>query len=316
MKRETMLDLVHSEPSVVALGIDDGQAGDYARVKQALEYIHGRWRSQPALEEIAAHVGLSTSHLHHLFRRWAGLSPKAFLQAITLDHARGLLRESASVLDTAYEVGLSGPGRLHDLFVTHEAMSPGDYKTGGEGLILRYGFHPSPFGEALIVATGRGLAGLGWVDEKAGPGRARGDGKPAGGRSGALSDMQRRWPRAAFVEDLAATAPLAARAFDPALWKPDMPLRVVLIGTDFEVRVWETLLRIPVGRATTYGDIAAHLGKPKAARAVGTAVGRNPISFVVPCHRVLGRSGALTGYHWGVTRKQAILGWEAGCAAS
>jgi AraC family transcriptional regulator of adaptative response/methylated-DNA-[protein]-cysteine methyltransferase len=206
------------------------------------------------------------------------------------------------VLDTAYELGLSGPARLHDLFVTHEAMTPGDYKTGGAGLTLRFGFHPSPVGEAIVVATDRGLAGLGFVDE--------------GDRAAALEDMRRRWPRAEYVEDAAATAPLAHRIFDPSRWQPDQPLRIVLIGTDFEVRVWKTLLRIPLGRATTYSAIADRIGKPSACRAVGAAVGKNPISFVVPCHRVLGRSGALTGYHWGLTRKQAILGWEAGALAS
>ncbi len=276
----------------------DGPVADYDRVRKALAFMTGSWREQPSTEAIAMHVGLSPSHLHHMFRRWAGITPKAFLQAITLDHARGLLRESASVLDTAYEVGLSGPGRLHDLFVTHEAMSPGEWKAHGEGLTLAYGFHPSPFGEAIVVATERGLAGLGFVDD--------------GNRAAALADMQRRWPRARLEEDDARTAPLAQRAFDSASWQPDTPLRVVLIGSDFEVRVWQTLLRIPLGRATTYSDIASHIGKPKAARAVGAAVGRNPVSFVVPCHRVLGRSGALTGYHWGLTRKQAILGWEAG----
>jgi AraC family transcriptional regulator of adaptative response/methylated-DNA-[protein]-cysteine methyltransferase len=279
----------------------EGPVADYERVRKALAYMTARWRDQPSQEAIAEHVGVSPSHLHHIFRRWAGLTPKAFLQAVTLDHARELLRGSASVLDTALEVGLSGPGRLHDLFVTHEAMSPGEWKSGGEGLILRYGFHPSPFGEAIVVAAPRGLAGMGFVDD--------------GNRPAALADMRRRWPRATYVEDAAATAPLATRAFDPATWRPETPLRVVLIGTDFEVRVWETLLRIPLGRATTYSDIASHLGKPKAARAVGAAVGRNPVSFVVPCHRVLGRSGALTGYHWGLTRKQAILGWEAGRTA-
>ncbi len=271
---------------------------DYDKVRKTLAYITDHWRDQPSLDEIAAHVGLSEPHLHHVFRRWSGLSPKAFLQAITLDHARSLLRDSASVLDTAYEVGLSGPGRLHDLFVTHEAMSPGDWKAGGQGLTLRYGYHPSPFGEAIAVATDRGLSGLGFVD--------------AGDRSAALADMVRRWPKAIFVQDQELTAPLAARAFDPSLWKPETPLRVVFIGTDFEVRVWETLLRIPLGSATTYSTLAETLGKPKAARAVGGAVGRNPVSFVVPCHRVIGKSGALTGYHWGLTRKQAILGWEAG----
>ena len=269
---------------------------DYPTVKKAIEFISTHWRNQPSIETIADHVGLSASHFQHVFKRWAGLTPKAFLQAITIERARELLRDSASVLDAAYDVGLSGPSRLHDLFITHEALTPGDYRR--QDLRLAYGFHPSPFGEAIIVAAPRGLAGLGFVDE--------------GDRAAALADMQRRWPRAAFVEDQAATAPLAARAFDPNLWRPETPLRIVMIGTDFEVRVWETLLAVPLGRATTYSDIARRLGKPKAARAVGAAVGRNPISFVVPCHCVLGRSGALTGYHWGLARKQAIIGWEAG----
>jgi len=273
---------------------------DYAAVKAALEFITKNWREQPSIEAIADEVGLSTSYLHHLFKRWAGLTPKAFLQAITVERARELLRDSASVLDAAYDVGLSGPGRLHDLFVTHDAMTPGDYRR--DGLRLQYGFHPSPFGEALIVAAPRGLAGLGFVDE--------------GNRAAALADMHRRWPRATLIEDSEATAPLAARAFEPTLWRAETPLRIVMIGSDFEVRVWETLLAVPLGCATTYSDIARRIGNPKAARAVGAAVGRNPISFVVPCHRVLGRSGALTGYHWGLARKQAIIGWEAGHKAS
>ncbi len=282
-------------------------ADDYDHVRRAIEFISARWKTQPQVAEIAAHVGLSESHLGHLFRRWAGVSPKAFQQALTIEHARALLRERASVLDAALEVGLSGPGRLHDLFVAHEAMTPGEFKAGGEGLAMTYGFHPSPFGEAIVVATPRGLAGLGWVDEAPSEGA-----KPAAGREGALADMVRRWPRARFFRDDAATAAYVARAFDPRHWRADQPLKVVLIGTDFDVRVWQALLRIPVGRATTYGTIAGRLGKPTAARAVGAAVGRNPISFVVPCHRVLGGSGKLTGYHWGLTRKQAIIGWEAG----
>ena len=271
---------------------------DYSVVKRAIEFISTRWRDQPSIEAIAEHVGLSPSHFQHVFKRWAGLTPKAFLQAITIERARELLRDSASVLDAAYDVGLSGPGRLHDLFVSHEALTPGDYRR--DDLTLRYGFHASPFGEAIVVAAPRGLAGLGFVD--------------GGDRAAALADMTRRWPRAHFALDQEATQPLAARAFDPAQWRADQPLRVVMIGTDFEVRVWETLLRVPMGRATTYSDIAACIGNPKAARAVGAAVGRNPISFVVPCHRVLGRGGALTGYHWGLARKQAIIGWEAGRA--
>jgi AraC family transcriptional regulator of adaptative response/methylated-DNA-[protein]-cysteine methyltransferase len=243
-------------------------------------------------------AGVTPDELHHLFRRWAGLTPKAFMQALTLDHAKGLLRDSASVLDAALDSGLSGPGRLHDLFVTHEAMSPGEWKNGGAGMTLRYGFHPSPFGTAIVIASGRGLAGLAFADP--------------GEESPALADMQRRWPRATYVEDRDGTAGLAQRIFDPKLWRPDQPLRVVLIGTDFEVRVWETLLKIPMGRAVCYSDIATRIKRPKASRAVGAAVGKNPISFVVPCHRALGKGGALTGYHWGITRKQAMLGWEAG----
>jgi AraC family transcriptional regulator of adaptative response/methylated-DNA-[protein]-cysteine methyltransferase len=277
-------------------------AADYDVVRRAIAHIRGHWRRQPEIEEIAEAAGVAASELHHLFRRWAGLTPKAFLQALTLDHARALLRSSASVLDASYEVGLSGPGRLHDLFVTHEAMSPGEWKSGGEGLVISYGFHPCPFGTALVMASARGLCGLAFADE--------GKEKPA------LADMRRRWPKAKYVEDAARTAPFAQRVFERKLWRPDRPLRVVLIGTDFEVRVWETLLRIPMGRATTYSDIAGALGRPAAARAVGAAVGKNPLSFVVPCHRVLGKSGDVTGYHWGLTRKRAMLGWEAGRAAN
>ena len=278
--------------------VPDEPHSDYERVRRIIAFISERWREQPSLEAIADHVGLSTTHVHHLFRRWAGLSPKAFLQALTLDNAKALLSDSASVLDATYEVGLSGPARLHDLFVTHEAMTPGDYKAAGAGLVMRYGFHASPFGEAVLIATDRGLAGLGFVDD--------------GDRQAALADLTRRWPKATYLEDEAATAPLAKRVFNPSQWQAEQPLRVVLIGTDFEVRVWQTLLRIPRDRATTYSDIARHIGKPAACRAVGAAVGKDPVPFVVPCHRVLGRSGALTGYHWGLTRKQAILGWEAG----
>jgi AraC family transcriptional regulator of adaptative response/methylated-DNA-[protein]-cysteine methyltransferase len=212
-----------------------------------------------------------------------------------------MLKESASILDTSLDVGLSGPGRLHDLFVTHEGMPPGAYKQKGEGLTIFYGFHPSPFGVALVMVTAFGLCGLAFAD--------------MGGEKAALADMTARWPNAQYTEDSAMTAPYAAQVFAGERWQANQPLRVTFIGTDFEIRVWETLLKIPVGKATTYGDIAASVGSPKAARAVGAAVGKNPISFVVPCHRVLGKSGDMTGYHWGLTRKRAILGWEAGQAA-
>jgi len=271
---------------------------DYDSVRRAIAFISDRWRAQPSIEAIADAASVTPDELHHLFRRWAGLTPKAFMQALTLDNAKRLLRDSASILDATYDSGLSGPGRLHDLFVTHEAMSPGEWKTGGQGITLSYGFHPSPFGTAIVIATPRGLAGLAFADP--------------GDEGAALEDMTRRWPLATYVQDQEITAPLAQRIFDPKKWQQDRPLRVVLIGTDFEVRVWETLLKIPMGCATTYSTIASKIGNDKASRAVGTAVGKNPISFVVPCHRVLGKSGALTGYHWGITRKQAMLGWEAG----
>jgi AraC family transcriptional regulator of adaptative response/methylated-DNA-[protein]-cysteine methyltransferase len=284
--------------AVPAPGTPSVADSDYDLVRRAVAFISEHWRGQPEVDEIAEAVGVTPTELHHLFRRWAGLTPKAFVAALTLDHARRLLRDSASVLDASYEVGLSSPGRLHDLFVTHEAMSPGEWKAGGEGLTLTYGFHPSPFGMALVMATPRGLAGLAFADP--------------GGELAALGDMQSRWPKARYVEDRAATAPLARRIFDSKAWRAEEPLRVVLIGTDFEVRVWETLLRIPMGRAATYSDIASKVCSTKAARAVGAAVGKNPISFVVPCHRVIGKDGSLTGYHWGLTRKRAMFGWEAG----
>ncbi|MEP1443973.1 MAG: bifunctional helix-turn-helix domain-containing protein/methylated-DNA--[protein]-cysteine S-methyltransferase [Hyphomicrobiales bacterium] len=272
---------------------------DYVVVRAAIEYLTENAKAQPDLETLAKAIGEDPFSLQKLFKRWAGISPKTFLQALTLDHAKNMLREASSILDTSYEVGLSSPGRLHDLFVSHEAMSPGVYKAKGGGVSIHWAFHPSPFGQALVMVTDQGLAGLAFCDE--------------GEEVAAFDDMARRWPNAAYNQDSAKTAPYIARIFSRGEWQSDQPLRVVFIGTDFEVRVWETLLKIPFGKATTYGDIALHLDKPKgAARAVGTAVGKNPISFVVPCHRVLGTTGKLCGYHWGLTRKQAILGWETG----
>jgi AraC family transcriptional regulator of adaptative response/methylated-DNA-[protein]-cysteine methyltransferase len=286
-----------TDPQLTRPGAQDALR-DYDSVRRAIGFISEHWRVQPGIESIAEAASVTPDELHQLFRRWAGLTPKAFMQALTLDHAKSLLRGSASVLDAALDSGLSGPGRLHDLFVTHEAMSPGEWKTGGAGMELHYGFHPSPFGSAIVISSERGLAGLAFSDP--------GEEKPA------FEDMARRWPRATLIADQAGTAAMARRIFDAKLWNPEQPLRVLLIGTDFEVRVWETLLKIPMGRAVCYSDIATKIERPKASRAVGAAVGKNPISFVVPCHRALGKSGALTGYHWGITRKQAMIGWEAG----
>jgi len=293
-----MMTLAIHDQHLAKPGLQDAALRDYDSVRRAIAFISEHWRAQPTIEAMAEAASLTPDELHHLFRRWAGLTPKAFMQALTLDHAKSLLRDSASILDAALDSGLSGPGRLHDLFVTHEAMSPGEWKNGGAGMTLRYGFHPSPFGTAIVIATNRGLAGLAFADP--------GDEKTA------FADMRRRWPNATYVEDTDGTVALAQRIFDTKMWRPDQPLRVVLIGTDFEVRVWETLLKVPMGRAVSYSDIATTINSPKASRAVGAAIGKNPVSFVVPCHRALGKSGALTGYHWGITRKQAMLGWEAG----
>lgn len=289
---------MNAQAALLQHDITGAMGGDYETVRQVIEKISLDYRDQPSLEALAAEVGETPTALHKLFTRWAGLSPKAFLQAVTLDHARRLLDDGTPLLETALEVGMSGPSRLHDLFVTHEAMSPGDYKTRGAGLTIRYGWHLSPFGVALVMVTERGLCGLSFND--------------AGQEKAAFADMAGRWPNATYVEDMAATAPYAARIFDPARWRAEQPLRIVMIGTDFQLRVWQALLKIPMGKAVTYGSIARTIGQPKANRAVGAAVGANPLSFVVPCHRAVGASGALTGYHWGLTRKRAILGWEAG----
>lgn len=278
------------------------QLDDYSKVCDVIAHVSENWRDQPSLDDLASRVKLTPDQLQRLFTRWAGLTPKAFLQALTLDNAKRMLEQSASILETSLDVGLSGPSRLHDLFVTHEGMSPGAYKNRGEGLQISYGYHPSPFGLGLVLVTPHGLCGLAFCD--------------AGGEVAGLQDMTRRWPNARYTEDLAVTAPYAAKLFADQNFRSNQPLRITFIGTDFQIRVWETLLKIPVGQATTYGDIAASVGSPSAARAVGAAVGKNPMSFVVPCHRVLGKSGALTGYHWGLTRKKAILGWEAGRVAS
>ena len=271
----------------------------YETVRAAIAYLSEVGPDELDLNRFARALGLSERQLTSQFRTWCGLTPKSFAQAVALDHAKALLRERESVLDTTYEVGLSSTSRLHDLFVTHEAMPPGIFRAKGEGIDMVWGAAASPFGIAVITTTPYGISGIGFADSE--------DGIEA-----AFEDLAGRWPKARFTRNDAEIAPLAARVFDPMKWDPERPVRVVLIGTDFEVKVWETLLRIPCGRATTYSDVANRIGRPTASRAVGAAVGKNPISFVVPCHRVVGSSGALTGYHWGLPRKRAILGWESG----
>jgi AraC family transcriptional regulator, regulatory protein of adaptative response / methylated-DNA-[protein]-cysteine methyltransferase len=274
----------------------------YETIRAAIAYLSEVAPDELDLNRFARALGLSERQLTSQFRAWCGLTPKSFAQAVALDHAKALLRQKQSVLDTTYEVGLSSTSRLHDLFVAHEAMPPGVFRAKGEGIGMVWGAAPSPFGIAVITTTPYGISGIGFADSE--------DGVEA-----AFEDLAGRWPNAGFTRNDTEIAPLAARVFDPMNWDPERPVRVVLIGTDFEVKVWETLLRIPCGKATTYSDVANHIGRPTASRAVGAAVGKNPISFVVPCHRVVGSNGALTGYHWGLPRKRAILGWESGVAA-
>lgn len=274
----------------------------YETIRAAIAYLSEAGADELDLPRFARALGLSERQLVERFRAWCGLSPKSFAQAVALDHAKRLLADRASVLDTTYEVGLSSTSRLHDLFVTHEAMPPGIFRARGEGLDMVWGAAPCPFGIAVITTTPYGISGIGFADSD--------DGIQA-----AFEDLANRWPNARFTRDDRHIARLAAQVFEPGKWDPAQPVRVVLIGTDFEVQVWETLLGIPCGKATTYADVAARIGRPAASRAVGAAVGKNPISFVVPCHRVVGTSGALTGYHWGLPRKRAILGWEAGVSA-
>lgn len=277
-------------------------ASDYEAVRAAIRFLSDNGPDEADLGAFARALGYTERQLTDLFRRWCGLTPKSFAQAVALDHAKSLLADRQSVLDTTYEVGLSSTSRLHDLFVTHEAMPPGVWRNRGEGIQMTWGAAASPFGTAVLVTTEYGLAGIGFADAEMTV-------------AAAFEDLRLRWPNASYTRNDAAIAPVAARVFDPTRWDPKQPVRVVLIGTDFEVSVWETLLRIPVGKATTYSDVARKIGRPAASRAVGAAVGKNPISFVVPCHRVVGTSGALTGYHWGLPRKRAILGWECGVAA-
>jgi O-6-methylguanine DNA methyltransferase len=276
---------------------------DYDIIRAAIRYLSETSPDETDLPGFARALGLSERQLTDLFRRWCGLSPKSFAQAVALDHAKSLLRDQASVLDATYEVGLSSTSRLHDLFVAYEAMPPGIFRAGGAGIDMVWGAAPSPFGTAVVTATEYGISGLGFADGET-------------SIEAAFADLANRWPLARFTRDDARIAPMVRHIFDPAHWSAERPVRVVLIGTDFEVKVWETLLKIPVGRATTYSSVARHIGRPSASRAVGAAVGKNPISFVVPCHRVVGTSGALTGYHWGVPRKRAILGWEAGIVSA
>lgn len=274
-------------------------AQDYALVADAIRYIEAHRREQPELAQIARHIGLSDFHFQRLFSRWAGVSPKRFLQALTLGEAKAALARNGSVLDAAYDAGLSGPGRLHDLFVQCTAATPGEVKSGGAGLTIRYAVQPTPFGPAFFGVTERGICALSFVGD--------------GGEAQALAELRERWPAARLLADGRESAALAERIF--AGGAGPEALHLYIKGTNFQLQVWQALLRVPLGSVTSYGELAQAIGRPGAARAVGSAVGSNAIAWLIPCHRVIRQTGAVDGYRWGTERKRAMLGWEAARAA-
>ena len=270
---------------------------DYERIEKSIKFLESNFPSQPGLKEVAAHIGLSEFHFQRLFSRWVGISPKRFLQFLTKEYAKKLLESDTNLLDVTYEAGLTSPSRLHDLFVTCEAVTPGEFKTKGEGVAITYGFHPSPFGKCLLAITGRGICGLYFVKN--------------GNQRDVFAEFKQYWQKAALIEDPSATGPLIPLIFNPSLGKKREPLHLILKGTNFQIKVWEALTKIPFGMVVTYEDVAMQVGIPKATRAVGTAVGHNPISYIIPCHRVIRKNAEFGNYGSGPARKKAILGWEA-----
>ena len=268
---------------------------DYSRIEKAIHYLDERFPAQPDLSEVAKSVNLSAFHFQRLFKRWAGISPKRFLQFLMLDYAKHALEQSGNVLDAAYAAGLSSPSRLHDLFVSVEAVTPGEFKKRGAGLRIAYGFHPSPFGECLLAATERGICAMSFVTR--------------GNRKEVLKDLLRRWPGAELVEDSKTAGRYLGRVFPKSNHHAKLPLD--LRGTNFQIKVWQALLEIPPGAVVPYEELATRVGNPKAFRAVGSAIGQNPIAFIIPCHRVIRKVGSIGGYHWGTERKRAMLAWEA-----
>lgn len=279
---------------------------DYKIVERSIRYLEENFRRQPSLEEISSHAGMSTFHFQKVFTRWAGVSPKRFLQFLTLEHAKDLLRNSEPVLATAFASGLSGPARLHDLFVHTEGVTPGEYKKLGMSLEITYGFHDTPFGTALLGNTERGLCHLEFSDSD-----------ETSGREAVFEAMKEEWPGAILREARRQTGDVAKRIFYPKKeGPPAAPLSLFLKGTNYQIKVWNALLRVPLGSLTTYGRLANFLGAPKSARAVGSAVAKNHIAYLIPCHRVIREMGAFGEYRWGPDRKRAMLGWEASQRAS
>lgn len=267
---------------------------NFNRIAEAIAYIKTNFKTQPGLTEVAENVNLSSFHFQRLFSEWAGTSPKRFLQYISISHAKQLLRNNQSLFQTALEVGLSGASRLHDLFINIEGMTPGEYKNGGENLSINYSFSETRFGNILVASTSKGICHLVFYDDE----------------SVALSNLKSKFPRAQYQQTIDGLQQDALFIFNHD-WTNIEQIKLHLKGTSFQLKVWETLLKIPLGSLTTYGTIAKQLQNPNASRAVGTAIGDNPVAFLIPCHRVIQSNGTLGGYHWGIDRKTAMIGWEA-----
>jgi AraC family transcriptional regulator of adaptative response/methylated-DNA-[protein]-cysteine methyltransferase len=269
---------------------------DYERIEKVIIYLEENFHKHPRLEELAGYIHLSPYHFQRLFSRWAGISPKRFLQFLTVEHAKGLLKRHHSVLDATYESGLSSPSRLHDVFVAIDAVTPGEYKKRGAGLRIDYGIHKSPFGECLIAVTERGICGLSFITGTS--------------TEETVDELQQRWENARINENPRLTKPFMDKIFQLQRKDSKQTIGVFLKGTNFQIKVWEALLRIPFGTLCSYEDIALVIGKPAAARAVGTAVSVNPIAYIIPCHRVIQKSGAFGNYGYGPARKKIMIGWE------
>lgn len=275
--------------------MDTQEIIDYERIAEAIKFIHAHFKEQPDLEQVAQHVALSPYHLQRMFTEWAGVSPKKFLQYITVEHAKSLLAEQqVSIFNAAFETGLSGTGRLHDLFVTIEGMTPGEYKNGGAALTINYNFLRTPFGTVLIASTPKGICHLSFADNQ----------------QEALNELSAKFPAASFNRTIDELQRPVGAFFNSNTQKPGS-IKLHLKGTAFQLKVWAALLKIPAGRLTTYGSISKHIEAPGASRAVGTAVGDNPVAFIIPCHRVIRSTGIIGDYRWGTVRKKAIIGWEA-----
>lgn len=276
-------------------------SGDYKRIEKAIQFIEANFQSRPTLDQIAESVFLSKYHFDRLFKRWAGISPIQFMQYLTLDYSKQKLAESRNLLDTSLDAGLSGPGRLHDLFVTFEGMTPGEYKKQGAGLEISHSFTDSPFGDCLIALTHRGICHLGFVKEES--------------RSDALDQLFASWPGAVFKDNPKPVSSIVKRIFEKGQTTKMRPFNLHLKGTNFQINVWKALLNIPEGWVVSYQDVAAYIGRPKAVRAVANALAINPVAFLIPCHRVIAKSGNIHQYRWGAARKKAIFGWEAARSA-